>query len=237
MSEAAPLLAARGLSVPIGRRRLVQPTDLALREGEWCALIGPNGAGKSTLVRALATLMPSEGPISFAGEDVRRDSRRYRRHLGVVLHEPMLYRELTALENLELFAKLYQVTDRRQEMWRRLEQVGLVEHAVEPVRRFSRGMLQRLSVARALLHRPRILLLDEPLEGIDATGAEELKALFLHVKEEGVAAIWVTHNWRRAWSVVDEVWEMQRGLIHNRIRTERVSPQTWRPRHSSGLGY
>lgn len=224
------------MSVRVGRRSLVRPTDFTLNAGEWRALIGPNGAGKSTLVRALATLMPSEGVLRFEGQDVRRDSRRYRRILGAILHEPMLYREMTASENLELFAKLYQVPDRDRQVTFRLEQVGLVDYAKEPVCRFSRGMLQRLCVARALLHRPRFLLLDEPLEGIDATGAEALKALFLQAKQEGVAALWVTHNWQRAWSVVDEVWEMRQGAILNRITTSQASPDTWRPLHSSGAG-
>lgn len=226
------LIEASGLRVVLGRHTLLKPTDFTLDFGQWKAVIGPNGAGKSTLLKALATLLPSEGRLTYLGHDVRTHGKVYRRGMGVVLHESLLYQELTAAENLMLFAKLYALNDAQQNIEHRLEQVGLARVAHEPVRRFSRGMLQRLSLARALLHRPHFLLLDEPLTGIDERGAEAMLALFAQARDEGVAALWVTHRWQRAWPIVDEVWEIDRGFLARRTRTAEASLETWTPLHA-----
>lgn len=218
-----------------GRRTLVGPVDLALRAGQWAALIGPNGAGKSTLLRALATLAPFEGTLRFRKQSVADVAPMYRRALGVVMHEPLLYRELSARENLALFARMYGVRRRAAAVRAGLEQVGLAAFADEPVRRFSRGMQQRLALARAMLHGPELLLLDEPLTGVDASGVERMKELFAAAKARGVAGVWVTHHWRRAWPLVDEVWEMSGGRIVRRTVTGEADARRWRPLHADGL--
>ena len=230
----APLLEAVGLQVRVGRRTLVGPVDLRLEPGRWIALVGPNGAGKSTLLKALATLMPFEGRLAYRGRPVAAVGPQYRRSLGVVLHEPLLYRELSARENLMLFARMYGVRDRRETAERRLEAVGLSAYAGEFVRRYSRGMQQRLALARATLHDPEVLLLDEPLSGIDAAGAARMLELFAAAKRSGTAALWVTHNWMRAWPLVDEIWEMARGAIARRTATAGQDPGAWRPLHADG---
>jgi len=227
--SAGALLEALGLSVQAGGRTLVHPTHLALRPGQWKALVGPNGAGKTTLLKALATLVPYTGTVRYRGCDVREKPLAYRRALGVVLHEPLLYGELTALENLVFYARLYGLAAPRAAAREKLAAVGLEAYAHEPVSRFSRGMIQRLALARALLHRPELLLLDEPLSGIDARGEGLILNLFREAKERGIAALWVTHRWRRAWDVVDEVVEMQRGTLLGAVPTAGRRPEEWTP--------
>lgn len=225
------LLATRALSVRFGRRTVLYPTDFEVAAGEWKAIIGPNGAGKSTLLKAIAGLAPYTGEVRWRGRSVKADSAGFRRELGVFLHEPMLYGALTARENLLLYGKLYGVRLSEKELLHCLDEVGLGLFAHELVGRFSKGMTQRLALARALLHAPRLLLLDEPLSGIDAKGEGDVLDLFERAKKEGVAAIWVTHHWEKAWPVADEVVELYKGEVVGSTRTATQSAQGWRPRH------
>ena len=227
------MLVARGLSVSAGRRTILWPTDFELRPGEWKALVGPNGAGKSTLLKALALLVPFQGALYFMGDPVRKVESAYRRELGVVLHEPLVYRGLSAWENLMLYADLYDLDGAEEAVRAQLEAVDLATFAHEPVGRYSRGMLQRLALARALLHRPRVLLLDEPITGIDDRGIEDAIAIFAAAKRQGVSALWVTHRWDRAWSVVDEVVQIKGGRLHGSVRTDEVEKARWSPEHAA----
>lgn len=227
-------LLAKGISVTSGRRTILRTTDFELKPGEWKALVGPNGAGKSTLLKALALLTPFQGMLYYRGEPVRKVEAAYRRDLGVVLHEALVYRGLTARENLMLYADLYDLERAEDVVAAQLEAVNLATFADELVGRFSRGMLQRLALARALLHRPSVLLLDEPLTGIDEGGAEEAIAIFAAEKRRGVAALWVTHRWERAWDVVDEVVEIRGGRLLGSVRTDQVDRERWAPAHAAG---
>lgn len=221
----------RGLSVEVGPKVLLYPTDLEWVPGEWKALIGPNGAGKSTLLKAVATLLPSKGQALVDGKPIMDEAAEYRRRLGVVLHESLLYTELTAFENLYFYARVYGVSDPSTAAMRGLEEVGLKTVRDERVGRFSRGMTQRLALARAWVHRPDMLLLDEPLAGIDASGTDQITKLFCRAKERGTAGLWVTHRWETAWSLVDEVLEIEKGHVVRRTRTQGQTPDTWRPLH------
>lgn len=226
-------LLAKGVTVASGRRTILWPVDLELKSGEWKALVGPNGAGKSTLLKALALLAPFQGALYYLGEPVKKAEAAYRRTLGVVLHEALVYRGLTAWENLMLYADLYDLENAEEAVREQLEAVRLAAFAHEPAGRFSRGMLQRLALARALLHRPGVLLLDEPLTGIDDRGAEEAIALFAAAKRRGVSALWVTHRWDRAWDVVDEVLEIKGGRMIGSVRTGQVDRERWAPQHAA----
>lgn len=229
MSKGKELLKVEGLEVKANGRTILFPTDLTLGEGEWKAVIGPNGAGKSTLLKAVATLMPARGTIRFRGKPISESPLDYRRELGVLLHESLLYKELTARENLVFYARLYGV-DRPEEAARRqLEAVGLEVYSHEPVARFSRGMTQRLALARAMLHGPKLMLLDEPLSGLDARGESAILDLFRRAKQEGIAALWVTHHWRRAWEVVDEIVEVRQGRISSITPSAEADPEVWEP--------
>jgi heme exporter protein A len=157
---------ARGVEKRYGRRRALRPVDLELPRGGFLVVTGPNGSGKTTLLRLVAGLAaPSGGTL-----DVQAD----RGGLGYLGHEPLLYRDLTALENLDLYGRLYRVPERRERTGMLLERYGLWEARNERVAAYSRGMTQRLALCRALLHEPELLVLDEPFTALDAEGGELL---------------------------------------------------------------
>jgi heme exporter protein A len=154
---------ARGLGKRFGTRRALVGVDLDLARGGFLVVTGPNGAGKTTLLRLCAGLLvPSEGRLDV---DVDRPA------IGLVGHEPLVYRELTPVENLDLYGRLYRIPERRERIGMLLERFGLWDVRRERVSAFSRGMTQRLALCRALLHEPELLLLDEPYAGLDAEGA------------------------------------------------------------------
>jgi len=160
------MIRARGLSKRFGVRRVLSSLDLELDSGGFLLVTGPNGAGKTTLLRVLAGLAaPSGGELEIAAD---------RSRLGFLAHEPLVYRDLSPLENLELFGRLYRVPERRERVGMLLERYGLWDVRHERSGSFSRGMLQRLGLCRTLLHEPDLLLLDEPCNALDAEGAELL---------------------------------------------------------------
>jgi ABC-type multidrug transport system ATPase subunit len=157
---------ARSLSKRFGDRAVVNALDLELEQGDFALVTGPNGSGKTTLLRLIAGLAaPTGGELEV---DVPRAQ------IGFLAHEPLLYRELTAVENLDLYGRLYRVSERRERIGMLLERFGLWRVRAERAGSFSRGMLQRLALCRALLHEPELLLLDEPFNALDTEGAELL---------------------------------------------------------------
>jgi heme exporter protein A len=165
MGEAV-LVRATGLERRFGTRRVLHDVSFELERGESLVVTGPNGSGKTTLLRLLVGLAaPTRGTLEVA---LGRD------RLGFVGHEPLVYRELSALENLDLFGRLYRVTERRERIGMVLERFGLWDARNERVTTFSRGMTQRLALCRAFLHEPELLVLDEPHSALDAGAAELL---------------------------------------------------------------
>jgi ABC-type multidrug transport system ATPase subunit len=157
------VIRARDLHRRFGDKRVIVGLDLAVAEGELLLLTGPNGSGKSTLLALLAGLLaPTKGSLEV---------RAGRRELGFLAHEPLVYRQLTAMENLELYGRLYRIPERRERIGMLLERFGLWEDRHGRVDEFSHGMQQRLAFCRTLLHDPRLLLLDEPYSGLDSDGA------------------------------------------------------------------
>ena len=166
---------------------------LAVQRGEAFALLGPNGAGKTTLIRIVATLLRQDsGEVRVLGHDTRDEAREVRRRIGVVSHNPFLYEELTARENLEFYARAYGVEESRVDDL--LERVNLAEREHDLVSTFSRGMKQRLSIARALLHSPPVLLLDEPTTGLDPKGRRDFYALLGELLGGGTTLLMTTHH-------------------------------------------
>jgi heme exporter protein A len=160
------VISARGLGRSFGTKRVLRDLDLEVAERDLLLVTGPNGSGKSTLLALCAGLLvPTAGELQVAAE---------RGRIGYLAHEPLVYRELTPLENLDLYGRLYRVPERRERCGMLLERYGLWEARHERVATFSRGMLQRLALCRALLHEPDLLLLDEPYAGLDTEGAELL---------------------------------------------------------------
>ncbi len=193
---AAPLaLEVRGVERAFGHVRALRGVSFALRPGESLTVFGPNGAGKTTLLRILAGLLrPQRGAVFLDGRPLERGDAAHRRQAGLIAHYSLLYDGLTAAENLLFYAKLYGLPDRAAAVRRALEGVGLAERADDPAGTFSRGMVQRLAIARALLHEPRIVLLDEPFSGLDQRAAAALRALLTRLREERRTMVLVTHN-------------------------------------------
>jgi heme exporter protein A len=205
---------ARGLTKVYGRQRALAGVDLTLRAGEAVALLGPNGAGKSTLVGILSTLLPpSGGEVRYGGRPAHDDDE-LRGAIGVIAHESLCYGDLTGRENLVFFARLYGVADpagRADELLRRVGLAGDAER--RPARTYSRGMVQRLAVARALVHRPQLLLCDEPFTGLDRAGVELLGALLAEERGRGTILVVVTHDFDAVATLIDRVVVIARGKI------------------------
>lgn len=160
------MIEARGLEKRYGRKRALASVDLVVPEGGFTVVTGANGSGKTTLLRLLAGLAaPSSGTVSVNAD---------RSRIGYLAHEPLLYRELTAVENLDLYGRLYRVPERRERVGMLLERFALWEVRNARVSAYSRGMTQRLALCRALLHEPELLLLDEPYSALDADGTDLL---------------------------------------------------------------
>jgi heme exporter protein A len=206
---------ARGVGKVYGRQRALGSAsggvDLTLRAGEVTALLGPNGAGKSTLVSILATLVaPSSGTVRYGGQEID-DSMRGA--IGVIAHESLCYGDLSGRENLEFFARLYGLPDARRRADELLTRVGIAEAAGRPARTYSRGMMQRLTVARALVHQPQLLLADEPFTGLDRSGVELLAQLLAEERDRGAIQVVVTHDFEAVAPLVDRVVVLHRGKI------------------------
>lgn len=191
----APVVSARHLSRRYGRFWALRDLDLEMHAGEAVALLGANGAGKSTLLSLLSTLArPSGGELELMGVDPQKKAGVVRSQLGYVAHHTLLDDALTARENLRYYGDLFGLDRLDERIDRRLTQMGLIERAEDRAEGFSRGMRQRLSLARALLHDPKLLVLDEPFTGLDAPGCRDLAAALEAEKSGGCALILATHQ-------------------------------------------
>lgn len=204
------------LSKAFGLLPVLQSLDFSVERGECVLLIGANGSGKSTLLRLLSGLCkPTAGTIRMGGWELPREAMAVRAQIGLVAHRPLLYENLSAGENLDFFGKLYgiEAEEREQRSRELLQQVGLDRRANSLVRTFSRGMKQRLSIARALLHQPAILLLDEPYSGLDQAACELLDALLAQAKRAGRTIILSTHQLARAPETAERALALAGGKI------------------------
>ncbi|MGO9956684.1 MAG: ABC transporter ATP-binding protein [Solirubrobacteraceae bacterium] len=208
MVDEPPAIELRGLARYFGERTALRDVSLALPAGATLAVLGRNGAGKSTLLRILAALLrPHAGDVLVLGEPLPRRAFAVRAQLGLLGHEPLLYRELTGRENLRYHAGLHRVDSQRVEEV--LRAVQMERRADDPVRLLSRGMVQRLAVARAVLHRPRVLLLDEPRANLDPAASELVEPLI--GRSSGVTRVLTSHEPRAALAESDLVLALKDG--------------------------
>ena len=205
---------ARALSKVFGLTPVLHDTDFQISTGRAVTIIGGNGSGKSTLLSMFAGLtLPTQGLLWVFDEDTRSFGARSRRRIGMMSHQSFLYPNLTARENLEFYGRLYGLSDlhRLADSW--LDRVGLADSARERVRTFSRGMEQRLAAARAMLHRPPLLLLDEPFASLDSEGVARIKSILKSAVSEGCTLVTTAHQPIEIEGVDFELLEISRGQM------------------------
>jgi heme exporter protein A len=223
----AETLEARGVSKFFGDLPALRKVSLSVKPGDAVLLYGANGAGKTTLLRTLAGLArPSEGEVLFAGRSIAKAGWTARARIGFVSHATFLYGELTGRENARLFGTLFGVDDLEHRIDRALDLFSVRERADEPARYLSRGLQQRMSLARAILHDPAFLLLDEPFTGLDAASARNLERLLTRLPEEGKALVFSTHSYDQGTSIARRVVMLEEGQVKYDGLVELIPAET-----------
>ena len=220
------MITIEGLSKMYGMRPVLRSLDLQVERGEFVALVGANGAGKTTLLQILATLLkPDTGTVTICSHDVVTTSIQVQKLVGFVSHQPLVYADLSAFENLRFTAQMYDLFPGVSN-WRKLadakimealQRAGLMQRAHDRVKTYSRGMLQRLAIARATLHDPLVLLLDEPYTGLDQKSATHLSTLLVESLSLGRTIIMSTHEMGRGLYGVTRVVKLQAGRIEKDV--------------------
>lgn len=201
----------------------------SVEPGEFVSLMGPNGAGKTTLLRILATLSrPTTGRVTIAGHTLPKGADEARRQIGFLSHQPLLYGELSAEENLRFFARLYDLNGAERRIDAVLAQVGLADRRRDRVRTFSRGMQQRLSIARVLLHDPRVALLDEPFTGLDPDAADRLADTLRHLRDGRRTLVMSTHDLDRGLALCDRALVIAQGSLAYVARRDEMTTSSFR---------
>lgn len=209
--QASPAVAVERLCKVFGTRRAVDDLSFELPRGAFLSIFGPNGAGKTTLLRMLSSLSrPTSGTVQLLGIDLRVHAEQARRHIGLISHNSMVYGDLTAEENLMLAARLYGVQDARARVDDLLDAVELSHRRLDVARTFSRGMMQRLSIARALVHDPELVFLDEPYSGLDPHAVEIFDSLLDSVRDRRTFVM-VSHDLQKGFSSCTHALVMARG--------------------------
>lgn len=219
------MLEARGVSKYFGRRRVLSGLDLRIGDGEIVALMGPNGSGKTTLLRIMATLLePSAGDVLLDGTSVYEDPVLARRSLGVVGHSTYTYDDLTALENLRFYWLMNGKPGRgfQSAGTALLRRVGLSHRANDKAAVFSRGMRQRLAIARALIHSPKVMLLDEPFSSLDQKGVDILTQVLLEERAKGASVLVVTHDVQRISELADRASILENGAVSRSFSSAEI---------------
>lgn len=208
------MITVRRLSKRFGVKTVLRDLNFEVGQGEFVALMGPNGAGKTTFLRILSSLSkPSAGLVTLAGYTLPGQSAQVRSQLGVVSHQPLLYGDLTAEENLTFFGRMYSVQNLPARIDSVLDFVGLLARRKDQVRTFSRGMQQRLAIGRAILHNPAVLLLDEPHTGLDQDACAMLDQLLADVARQGKTVLMTSHDLVRVEDLASRFDVLARGRI------------------------
>ena len=234
----APAIQVEHLSKVFGTRRAVDGLSFELPQRAFLSIFGPNGAGKTTLLRILSTLArPTDGTVRLLGMDLREEADAARAHIGFISHNPMIYGDLTAEENLLLAARLYGVCEPEARVRQMLDAVDLSHRRLDAARTFSRGMTQRLSIARALIHDPAVVFLDEPYSGLDPHAVEIFDGLIESVREDRTFVM-VSHDLQKGFSQCTHALVMARGRKVAFAQREEIDYEAFRTlyRQTVGMG-
>lgn len=219
------MIKVRKLIKRFGLKPVLRGLDFDVAQGEFVALLGPNGAGKTTFLRILASLAkPTLGEVWISGYRLPQQAPLVRRTLGVVSHQPLLYGDLTAEENLRFYGRMYDLPDLQVRVEEGLNIVGLYERRRDLVRQFSRGMQQRLAIARAILHDPGVLLFDEPHTGLDQDAAAMLDGVLQDVAAKGRTVVMTSHDLARSADLASRIDILSKGLIAASVSGSQLDP-------------
>ena len=208
-----PAIKTKKLSKVFGNRRAVDNVSIEVPQGAFLSIFGPNGAGKTTLLRVLSTLSrATSGSATLMGVDLKEDPDKARDHIGLISHNSMLYPDLTAEQNLMIYARLYGVVDPEARVLELLEAVELKHRRLDVVRTFSRGMTQRLSIARALIHDPGVVFLDEPYSGLDPHAVEIFDGLIEQQREDRTFVM-VSHDLQKGFAMCTHALVLAKGKV------------------------
>jgi heme ABC exporter ATP-binding subunit CcmA len=209
-----PALESEDIRKTFGYFTALAGVSLSVRRGEFLTLFGRNGAGKTTFLKIVATLMkPTHGRLRIEGIDIRDEPEEARRHIGFLSHNTYLYRDLTPVENLRFFGRLYGLSNLDERIHKLIDRVGLQRRASDPVRSFSRGLHQRLGLARVMLHDPSLILLDEPYTGLDANAVDMLNQMLDEAIGRDKTIILTTHDLEHGLRAASRAAIIDRGKI------------------------
>ena len=215
------MIEIKKLTKQADNKLILRGVDLSIKKGETVAILGPNGAGKSTLLKVLATLIkPTSGQVLVNGLDLKKNQIEIKKLLGYLPHSSLLYDHYSPLENLVFFGNIYGVKDVEQKAINLVKEVGLTFFLNEPIKNFSRGMVQRIAIARAIVHDPEVLLLDEPHTGLDQGAISILNNVIVSMKEKGATTLMVTHDFKQAAEICDRVIIVKNGKIVDDFKIE-----------------
>ena len=234
----ANAIETKKLTKVFGDRKALDKVSIEVPEGAFLSIFGPNGAGKTTLVRTLATLSrATSGTALVAGFDAKEEPDKVREHIGLISHNPMLYPDLTAMENLMFTARLYGVANAEERVRELLRAVELDHRRFDVVRTFSRGMTQRLSIARALMNDPDVVFLDEPYAGLDPHAVEIFDGLIEQLRD-GRTFIMVSHDLQKGFDVCTHALVLARGRVVSYAPKEDIDFEQFRQlyRETVGMG-
>jgi len=229
-------LEVRDLSRTFGARKALDGVTFDLPKGAFLSIFGPNGAGKTTMLKVLSTLTnPSKGTARVMGLDVVADSVKLREQIGFISHNPLLYPDLTAEENLEFFADLYCIPDAPARIEELLTAVELEHRRLDDVRTFSRGMTQRLSIARALLARPDVIFLDEPYSGLDPHAMDILDSLISQVRDQHTFVM-ISHDLAKGLELCSHALILAKGKVVLFEEKEAIDPEAFSTTYRETVG-
>ncbi len=218
------MIELKGVTKHYGLNPVLSGVDLQINENEFVALVGPNGAGKTTLLRIIATLQaPGGGSVKVGGWPLPDYADEVRGYIGMISHQAMVYGDLNAVENLTYYAGLYGIENPEERILQLLDEVGLKRRIDDPVRTFSRGMMQRLAIARATLHNPDVLLMDEPYSGLDSSAIKLLDELLAEQHAAGRTILMITHDFVHGLSQCKRVVILNKGKIAADYQRDELS--------------
>ena len=235
-----PAVEVSGLSKHFGAATALGDVNLSLQPGDFLTVFGPNGAGKTTMTRIIATLArPTSGSVRIFGQDVRRAAADVRRRIGFVTHRSLLYASLSAFDNVVFFARMFGIGDAVERAREILIEMGLEHRMDDPVSTYSRGMEQRCAIARALVHRPEILLLDEPFSGLDPDARRRLQSLLASPQADARTVILTSHDLTSGAELASRVAILARGRLVLDVPADQIAagtmPEVYHE-HTSGGG-